>query len=241
MRFRRKTLNSPGGGAGTLNGKAAGRMKEFVVESRNVGLPAEEVFRGRGIRTGICKKPVQGPLDLGRLGFEGDGVADLKHHGGPDKAVCVYSVDHHPFWEKALGIKLPPAAFGENLSVSNLLEDEVSVGDVFQLGKAVVQISQPRQPCRTLAARYGRSDLIKMVIDSGRTGFYLKVLAEGAVKKGDNLILKEKDPHNVTIAFANGIFHHDKRNCSGIGRVLAVPALSASWRQSFRKLEERCL
>lgn len=215
-------------------------MKEFVVESRNIGLPAEEIFQGKKITTGICKKPVQGPLNLGRLGFEGDGVADLKHHGGPDKALCVYSADHYTFWEELLGIQLPLAAFGENLSVSNLQEDEVCVGDVFQLGRAVVQVSQPRQPCRTLAARYGRSDLIKMVIDSGRTGFYLKVLNGGVVGQGDNLILKEREPHNVTVAFANNIFHHEKRNCSGIGRVLAVPALSASWRKSFRKLEERC-
>ncbi len=215
-------------------------MKEFVVESRNTGLPAQEIFQGREITTGICKKPVQGPLSLGRLGFEGDGVADLKHHGGLDKALCVYSADHYPSWEKVLGITLPQAPFGENLTVSNMREDEVCVGDVFRLGTAVVQISQPRQPCRTLAARYGRSDLIKMVIESGRTGFYLKVLTEGVVEQGDNLILKERDSRNITITFANNIFHHDKRNCPGIGRVLAVPALSASWRQSFRKLVERC-
>jgi len=103
-------------------------MTEFIVESFNIGLPRKEVFKNREITTGICKEPVQGPLNLTKLGFEGDGVADHQHHGGLDKAVCVYSVDHYPYWEKILGIKLTHAAFGENLSVSNLLEDDVCIG-----------------------------------------------------------------------------------------------------------------
>jgi MOSC domain-containing protein YiiM len=210
------------------------------VEALNIGLPAKELFHGREVTTGICKKPVRGPLSLDRLGFEGDGVADQKHHGGTDKAVCVYSVEHYPFWEKTLGVALPLAPFGENLSVSNLQEDDVSVGDVFQLGTAEVQVSQPRQPCRTLAARYGRSDLIKLVVDSGRTGFYLRVLKKGIVERCDRLILKEREPRRVSISFANRIFHHNRDNRSGIGRVLAVPALSESWQKSFRRLQERC-
>lgn len=213
------------------------KAREFTIESLNIGLPAKELFHGREVTTAICKKPVQGPLNLGRLGFEGDGVADLKHHGGSDKAVCVYSVEHYPFWEKALGVTLPPAPFGENLSVSGLHEDDVCVGDIFQLGTAEVQVSQPRQPCRTLAARYGRNDMTKLVVNSGRTGFYLKVLKEGAVQRGDRLVLRERDPRRVPISFANRIFHHDRDNRSGIDRVLGVPALSESWRKSFRKLQ----
>ncbi len=95
------------------------------------------------------------------LGFDGDGVADLKNHGGQDKAVYVFSLDHYPCWGELLGTKLNPPAFGENLSVSHLKEDDVCLGDTFQLGTAVVQISQPRQPCKTLAALYGRNDLGK--------------------------------------------------------------------------------
>jgi MOSC domain-containing protein YiiM len=215
-------------------------MTEIIIESLNTGLPQKETFHEKTITTGICKKPVQGPLNLTKSGFEGDGVADLKHHGGVDKAVCVYSVDHYPYWEEVLGIPLTYAAFGENLSVSNGHEDDCCIGDIFQLGAATVQISQPRQPCKTLAARYGRNDLTKLVVDSGRTGFYLKVLKEGSVKTEDRLILKERDSHNITISFANHIFHHDKKNCDGINKVLAVPALSRSWRESFQKLKERC-
>ncbi len=214
-------------------------MKTIVVESINIGLPKAEIFQGKETTTGICKKPVQGPLHLKKTGFEGDAVADLKNHGGEDKAVCVYSKDHYPYWEKTLGMKLPPAAFGENLSVSNLREGEINIGDIFQLGTAVTQVSQPRQPCKTLSARYGRSDLVKLVIYSGYTGFYLRVLKEGITEKQDRLILMERNSHNISISFANHIFHQDKKNRDGIEKVLAVPALSESWERSFQKLRDR--
>ncbi len=106
----------------------------IIIESLNIGLPRKENFHSKEIITGICKRSVSEPLHLKKLGFEGDGVADLKHHGGQDKAVCVYSIEYYPYWEKVLGIKLPPAAFGENLSVSNLHEDDVCIGDIFQVG-----------------------------------------------------------------------------------------------------------
>ncbi|MBS1235093.1 MAG: 6-N-hydroxylaminopurine resistance protein [Nitrospirae bacterium] len=213
----------------------------MIVESLNIGLPKKENFYGKEIITGIRKQPVAGSLHLGKLGFENDGVGDLKHHGGDDKAVCVYSLDHYPYWEDALGIRLPVVAFGENLTVSSLHEDDICIGDIFQLGTAVVQVSQPRQPCRTLAARYGRDDLVKLVVDSGRTGFYFRVLEEGIAEKGAELIFKERDPRSVSVSFANHTYHHDRKNCAGIERVLAVPALSASWQKSFQELKEKCI
>jgi MOSC domain-containing protein YiiM len=117
-------------------------------------------------------------------------------------------------------------------------EDEVCIGDIFRVGTALAQVSQPRQPCSTLAARYDRNDMVKLVVDSGRTGFYFKVLQNGVARRGDQISLIESDPNQVSITFANNIFHHDKRNREGIEKVLAVPALSQSWRQSFQKLRE---
>lgn len=209
-----------------------------VVESLNIGLPKKEIFFGKEITTGISKLPVSGPLHLKTTGFEGDGVADTKHHGGEDKAVCVYSSIHYAYWEDILGIKLSRAAFGENLTVSDLLEDNVCIGDIFEAGTALVQVSQPRQPCKTLAVRYGRNDLVKLVVDSGRTGFYFRVLKEGIVEKGTILILKERDFHKVTVSFANYIYHHDRNNYQAVKEILAVQALSESWRQSFQKMLE---
>jgi len=214
-------------------------MAKMVVESLNIGLPKKEFFHGREITTGISKKPVSGPVHLKKTGFKGDGVADLKHHGGQDKAVCVYGIDHYPYWEKVTGIKLPLPAFGENLSVINVHEDNICIGDIFQLGTAIVQVSQPRQPCKTLALRFGRNDMVKLVVESGRTGFYFRVLEEGLVERGVQIILKERDLYEITLSFANHIFHHDKNNCKGIEKVLAVPSLSESWRQSFQKMKQK--
>lgn len=210
------------------------------VESVNVGLPKAEIFSGKEIFTGICKTAVAGRIRLGRLGFEGDGVGDLKHHGGTDKALCLYSFDHYPYWEDVLGITLPVAAFGENLTLSDITEQDVCVGDVFQLGTATVQVSQPRQPCSTLAARYGRTDMVKLVVDSGRTGFYCRVFEEGTVEKGCPFVLKERDPHRISISYSNNIYHHDRKNYEGIMKVLEVGALSESWRGSIRELAEKC-
>ncbi len=210
----------------------------MIIQSLNVGLPAKEIFFGKEVITGICKKTVVGPVHLGKTGFTGDGVADLKHHGGLDKAVCVYGANNFPYWEEVLKTVLPAAPFGENLSLSDVDESEVCIGDIFQMGTSVVQVSQPRQPCATLAARYGRSDMVKLVVESGRTGYYFRVLEEGIVETGNALTLKEKDRNGITVSFANRIYHHDRKNAEGIEKVLAIEPLSASWRESFIKLRE---
>jgi MOSC domain-containing protein YiiM len=211
----------------------------MIIQMLNIGLPKRELFHGKEFITGMCKKPVAIPLVLTKQGFEGDGVGDLKHHGGSDKAVCVYAIDHYEYWEKILKIKMPDAAFGENFSVTEMKEDEVCIGDIYRAGAATVQVSQPRQPCSTLAARHGREDFVKLVVDSGRTGFYFRVLEGGRVKAGDELFLFEQDPRRVSIAFANRIYHYERKNREGIEKVLAVPALSESWQKSFLELKER--
>jgi MOSC domain-containing protein YiiM len=211
----------------------------MLIKSLNIGRPKPERFHGKEFLTGICKQPVSGEVFLSKQGFEGDGVGDPRHHGGEDKAVCVYSMDHYPYWGATLNITMPAAAFGENLSVEGLREGDICIGDVYRIGTAVVQVSQPRQPCGTLAARYGRNDLIKLVADSGRTGLYFRVLTEGRVQAGDVISLDERDTHGVTVDFANHIFYHDHADRSGIEKVLAVPALSLSWQRSFQELRNK--
>lgn len=212
----------------------------MFVQSLNIGRPQPENFHGKALVSGICKQPVAGPLHLTFTGFAGDGVADHRHHGGADKAVCAYGGEHYDHWQTVLGKPMPPAAFGENLTLLGLLEGDLCIGDAFRLGSAVVQVSQPRQPCKTLAARHGRADFVKLVVDAGKTGWYFRVLEEGVVAPGDRLTPLAADPARVTVAEANRIFHHDRRNLAGIQRVLAVSALSASWQQSFRELLENC-
>jgi MOSC domain-containing protein YiiM len=205
-----------------------------------IGQPKAENFYGREYLTGICKQPVEQALFLGQTGFEGDGVGNRKHHGGRDKAVCAYSADHYAHWEEMLGITMPLSAFGENLTISGLTEEGVCIGDIFQLGEARIQVSQPRQPCSTLAARYGRSDFVKVVVDSGYTGWYFRVLQTGMVGPEDNLILREHDELQVTVAFANRLYHYDRSNRQDLERILAVEALSESWRKALTKSLVAC-
>lgn len=208
-------------------------MKKGELVSINVGKPKQATFQNRELSTGIFKKPVDEPIFLSRLNFDGDAQADLVHHGGVDKAVCVYPFEHYGYWENELRQTLPIAAFGENLTTRGLLETDVCVGDVFQLGEAIVQVSQPRQPCYKLSMRYGDSNLPLKVQQTGYTGYYLRVLEEGVVAPTDRFILVEKHPKGITVAFANEIMHRDKNNAQAILQILEVEELSANWRKRF--------
>lgn len=203
--------------------------------SINVGKPIQVQFHQKEVSTGIYKTPVEEPLFLSYLNFAGDGQADLAHHGGREKAVCVYSYEHYPYWEKVLQKTLDYGAFGENLTIRGLLETEVCIGDVFQLGEAVVQVSQPRQPCYKLSLKYGLTDMPLKVQDTGFTGFYFRVLEEGVVSRADGLTKIHSHPKAITVDYANHIMHRDKNNIEGIQRILEVEELSVNWRNTFMK------
>ncbi|OHR71561.1 hypothetical protein HMPREF3291_24285 [Bacillus sp. HMSC76G11] len=193
------------------------------------------LYNGREIETGIYKEPVEHPLFLSKTYLEGDGQADLVHHGGEDKAVCVYSFDHYSYWEDALGVQLEPGAFGENLTIRGLTEENVFLGDVFQFGEAIVEVSQPRQPCFKLAMKHQVKDLPVQIQNTKFTGFYFRVLKEGRVSKKDGLELIESQANGVSITAVNQIKYHDQQNTEAIKRILEVKALSDSWRSSFEK------
>ena len=156
-------------------------MQKIEIRSLNVGKPRDLQFGKKEITTGINKKPVSNPVYLSTLNFTGDGQGDLVHHGGRDKAVCVYSYEHYPYWEKELGKPLDFSAFGENLTLLGLTEDELCIGDSFQIGEAVVQVSQPRQPCFKLSLIHERKDMPLLIQNTGYTGYYFRVLKEGMV------------------------------------------------------------
>lgn len=213
-------------------------MKIEIV-SLNVGMPAILRHEKIELMSGIMKTSVgDGPLPLSELGFQGDGQADLVHHGGPDKAVCVYSYEHYPYWEQELNSPLDYGAFGENLTVLGLTEDRVCIGDVYAIGDIRVQVSQPRQPCHKLAKRYNRPDLALLVQQAGFTGFYFRVLVPGVFDCKQPLTLVERNPAEVTVVEANHTYYIDKHNLAGIHRLLGVQELSSSWRSS---LEQRLL
>ncbi|QGQ96091.1 MOSC domain-containing protein [Paenibacillus psychroresistens] len=210
-------------------------MKHGQLISLNVGMPTIMQYNQKDVATGIIKIPVYERLELYWEHFEGDGQADLKHHGGKDKAVCVYGYEHYSFWEQELGRPLPFGAFGENLTISGLLEPEVCIGDIFQLGNAIVQISQPRQPCFKLAALYQSPKMPLKVQETGFTGFYFRVLQRGTVNFNDKLIRLLKHPQAITVEFANRVMHHDKNLIDDREMLLSVLELSASWRSTLEK------
>ncbi|HDR7779543.1 MOSC domain-containing protein [Bacillus cereus group sp. MYBK29-1] len=208
---------------------------EYQLLSLNIGLPKEVTYGGKVIHTGINKKQVKEPVYLSFVKFNGDGQADLVHHGGVDKAVCVYTGDHYPYWEKELNQDLVYGAFGENITVSGMREEDVCIGDMFELGQAIVQVTQPRQPCFKLAKKYNIPKLPLYFQETGYTGFYFRVLKEGWVSSVDTLKRLQSDPKSVSVAFANRIMHKEKQNVEGVKRILEVNALSSSWRKSFEK------
>ncbi|MBD0383579.1 MOSC domain-containing protein [Paenibacillus sedimenti] len=202
--------------------------------SVNVGIPQTIIYKGKELDTGIYKSPVSSPLHVSKVQLDGDGQADLVNHGGADKALCVYCEEHYA-WDHKLDRNLTWGAFGENLTVRGLLEEEVCIGDTYQIGEAIVQVSQPRQPCHKLAKRHDVADLAVQVQDTGFTGYYFRVLQEGIIPVQPEVALVAKHEAGVTVAFANQIMYHDQSNLEGIERILAVEALSASWRESFAK------
>ncbi|EOO27183.1 cytoplasmic protein [Bacillus cereus BAG1X2-3] len=208
---------------------------EYQLLSLSIGLPKEVTYGGKVINTGINKKQVKEPVYLSFVKFNGDGQADLVHHGGVDKAVCVYTGDHYPYWEKELNQDLVYGAFGENITVSGMREEDVCIGDTFELGEAIVQVTQPRQPCFKLAKKYNIPKLPLYFQETGYTGFYFRVLKEGWVSSVDTLKRLQSDPKGVSVAFANRIMHKEKQNIEGVKRILEVNALSSSWRKSFEK------
>jgi MOSC domain-containing protein YiiM len=205
------------------------------IVSINVAQPETRVYFGKEVQTSGHKQAVS-EARLHLTNFEGDRQSDLKNHGGPDKAVCVYSFDHYPHWEHVFGAKLPFGAFSENLTIAGLQESEVSLGDVLRIGaEARVQISQPRQPCSKLAGKHNRKDLPDLIHANGWSGFYFRVIQEGVVKAGDPVEVIERHPLGLTVEFANQVMYRQRPDRASLERVLAVEALSDAWRKSLSK------
>jgi len=202
------------------------------VVSLNVALPQAQRYGREEVRTGGAKKPVPNAM-LRPTGFEGDGQADLKNHGGVDKAVCVYPFDHYAHWEGVFGHGLEPGAFSENLTVSGAVETGVCIGDVFRVGEAVLQVSQPRTPCSKLAGKNGQRLLTKWVGQTGYTGFYMRVLSEGLVSAGDAFERVENHPDLISVADVNDVIFGRSVDVGLIVRLANLAEFGAAGRALF--------
>ena len=208
------------------------------VEALLIGAPVP--FRGAD-QSAIAKRPVTGPVRIGRLGLEGDSQADPVHHGGADKAVHLYVQDHYPFWREFTGgheLLEAPGAFGENIAASGMSEEAICLGDRFRLGSALLEVSHGRQPCWKLDHRFGRKDIMATVVRTGKCGLYFRVIEEGAAEAGADMRLVDRNLPDWSI---RRLFHlligGGAKGDRAAVRVLAeMPVLADAWRKRARTL-----
>lgn len=206
--------------------------------SVNTSLPKTIDFNGTIIQTGIFKTPVEGRVFLGKVNLAGDRQADLTVHGGYFKAVYVYPYEHYATWQAELGRDdFSYGQFGENFTVTGLLENEVYVGNVYRVGEALVQVTQPRVPCYKLAVKMNDPRFLKRFMKAQRTGFYLRVLEEGTVGAGDSITLEIEDPHHMTVRAINHLLYFDPDPVLAT-QALKIESLAPGWRGSFEEMVE---
>ncbi|MBD1919423.1 MULTISPECIES: MOSC domain-containing protein [Cyanophyceae] len=204
--------------------------------SVNVGLPRKVTWKAKTVTTGIFKEPVSDRVMVRSLNLDGDRQADLTVHGGADKAVYVYPFEHYDYWRGELpDTELTIGNFGENFTTTGLREDDVNIGDHFQIGTVKLMVTQPRMPCYKLGIRFGRSDMVKRFLASRRTGFYFRVLQEGEVGTGDTLELVSRDENNITVADITQLYVDADDNPELLHRAAQLEALPKSWRDYFQR------
>ena len=206
------------------------------VLSVNVGLPREVSWRGKPVTTGIFKEPVAGPVPIRTLNLDGDRQADLRVHGGRDKAVYAYPSEFYELWRSERPeLAFPWGQFGENLTTEGLRDEDVSVGDRFRVGTAELIVTQPRLPCFKLGIKMGRDEFVTEFLERGLFGFYLAVAREGEVEAGDPIVALSRDPRGFRVTEIARLYVHDRDDIEGLQRAADLDVLPESWRSYFRK------
>ena len=202
--------------------------------SVNVGLPKDVPWQGRTVHTGVWKSPVEDRRMVRRLNIDGDGQGDLAGHGGEQRAVLVYQVDSYRHWEEVFGQDhLEYGAFGENFTVDGLGDDQVCVGDRFRIGEAEFEVTQPRVTCFRVGMRMGQPQLPSLLVAHHRPGFYLRVLTEGHVRAGDEIVRSGRGRHEMSVAEIDALLYLPGHDPDRVRLATDIPALSPGWHQSF--------
>jgi MOSC domain-containing protein YiiM len=190
--------------------------------------------------TAFLKQPVAGPMQLQRTHIDGDACADRENHGGSDKAVLAYSADHYPFWTTELSLaEMPCGGFGENLTIAGSDEWQVCIGDTWQAGDVLFEVSQPRQPCWKLARRWRTADLAQRVVANGKSGWYLRVLAPGTLAADCEIALRSRPHPEWTVARAADVMYDHQHDRALSAQLAALPQLAESWRATLlRRIEK---
>ena len=212
-------------------------LNGMKVIATNLGTSTTVQWRGRSIRTGIYKYPVSEPLLLEKEDVAKDTVIDRKHHGGEFKACYLFSADHYPDWKaKYPHLEWDWGMFGENLTVSGLDENQLFVGDIYTLGSAKIQITEPRQPCHKLGIRFGDQAVLKEFIDYGHPGPYVRILKEGRVKTGDEMVLETSHPNPLSICQYNELVNSRDKNPELVRLAVNNESIREKKRKALQKL-----
>jgi MOSC domain-containing protein YiiM/ferredoxin-NADP reductase/ferredoxin len=205
--------------------------------SVNVGLPRDIQWRGRTVHTGIWKEPVHGRCPVGRLNLQGDGQGDLAGHGGEQRAVFVYQMESYRYWQDELKrTDFVPGQFGENFTIEGLPDDQVCIGDRYQIGSALFEVTQPRVTCYRVGIRMNEPRMPALLTSSGRPGFYFRVLGEGEVGAGDEIVKVQEGEGRMTVAEINALLYSPNHGRDRLEHALGIAALSPGWRASFQAL-----
>jgi ferredoxin-NADP reductase/MOSC domain-containing protein YiiM len=208
--------------------------------SINVGLPRDVAWRDQTVRTGIWKSPVQGRRMARRLNIDGDGQGDLAGHGGEQRAVLVYQIESYQFWQKQLRrIDFTYGQFGENLTVDGLPDRDVCVGDRYRIGGALFEVTQPRVTCYRVGIRLNEPQMAALLVAHARPGFYCRVLEEGELQAGDDIIQVAAGPERMSVADINALLYRPSHPPDQLMRALRITALSPGWKASFKALLEQ--
>jgi ferredoxin-NADP reductase/MOSC domain-containing protein YiiM len=210
--------------------------------SVNVGLPRDVTWSGKTVRTGIWKSPVEGRRMVRKLNILGDGQGDLAGHGGEQRAVFVYQMESYHYWERFLGRNdFVYGQFGENFTVEGLPDDEVCIGDRYRIGDAIFEVSQPRVTCYRIGIRMNEPRMAALLVAHHRPGFYFRVLQEGEVAAGDDIVKMVDGPERITVAEVDGLLYLPEHSRKELQRALRVPALSKGWQGSFQAMLQQDL
>jgi len=205
--------------------------------SLNVGMPKDVDWQGKTVHTGIWKSPVDGARMVRRLNIDGDGQGDKGGHGGENRAVLVYQLDSYRHWRHHLGRDdLTPGSFGENFTVEGLGDDEVNIGDRYRIGEAEFEVTQPRVTCFRVGMRLGEPRMPSLLVSHRRPGFYLRVIQEGRLRAGDEIVRTRVGPERLSVATVDGLLYLPNKDRELLRRALDVPALSKGWVGSFEEL-----
>src|SRR5271155_2017413 len=208
--------------------------------SGNVGVPRGIVWEERTVHTGVWKNPVTGRCRVGHLNLEGDGQGDLAGHGGEHRAVFVYQIESYRYWQNHLDRNdFTYGQFGENFTVQGLADTEVCIGDHYRIGDALIEVTQPRVTCYRVGIRMNEPQMAALLVSHGRPGFYFRVLGEGEVGAGDEIVQVTAGPERMTVAEVNALLYTPGHSRSQLERAVRIPALSAGWRSSFQALLDR--